>query len=326
MRSPPASTSRLLRVVAGFQVSISGRFWVSTEADGRSVQTGRIGAAVTSASSQSVSRAQQLRMDKAIEAAAASPDYVLEVLRESHRHQCSFDPEADPTVELSFGSSVAEWRNACDLLGTKKLAEALNDIWGLTIPSSDWQAVLEPARSRTLRDVCGLIASQAQQARMLNAGHFGASSRSAGAFLAIRSLLLRAGADPGTIRPSLPIAELARRFPRVFLGPIARLAPGRLPTVVIRTPTYNAATATFGLGLVGLLGLSLAKWFGFAAWYSTLAAMFAVVAGIGYLGTWIAARWVGPAAVSFGNVVTFRDLAEVLAAEEPRELSATARR
>ena len=31
MRSSPASTSRLLRVVAGFQVSISGRFWVSTE-------------------------------------------------------------------------------------------------------------------------------------------------------------------------------------------------------------------------------------------------------------------------------------------------------
>ena len=32
MRSPPASTSRLLRVVAGFQVSITGRLWVSTEA------------------------------------------------------------------------------------------------------------------------------------------------------------------------------------------------------------------------------------------------------------------------------------------------------
>ena len=33
MRSPPTSTSRLLRV-AGFQVSISGRFWVSTEVIG----------------------------------------------------------------------------------------------------------------------------------------------------------------------------------------------------------------------------------------------------------------------------------------------------
>jgi hypothetical protein len=31
MRSPPASTSRSSAVVAGFQVSISGRFWVSTE-------------------------------------------------------------------------------------------------------------------------------------------------------------------------------------------------------------------------------------------------------------------------------------------------------
>jgi hypothetical protein len=41
MRSSPASTSRLLGVVAGFQVSISGRFWVSAEAiwaiSGRSI-------------------------------------------------------------------------------------------------------------------------------------------------------------------------------------------------------------------------------------------------------------------------------------------------
>ena len=31
LRSPPASTSRPLLVMAGFQVSINGRFWVSTE-------------------------------------------------------------------------------------------------------------------------------------------------------------------------------------------------------------------------------------------------------------------------------------------------------
>jgi hypothetical protein len=45
MRSPPASTSRLLRVVAGFQVSISGRFWVSTEevsTHGLAVARGRL--------------------------------------------------------------------------------------------------------------------------------------------------------------------------------------------------------------------------------------------------------------------------------------------
>jgi hypothetical protein len=257
-------------------------------------------------------------MDGAIEAVPASPDYVLEVLRDSHRHQCSYDPEADPSVELCFGTSVAEWRNACDLVGTKKLAEALNDIWGLTIASSEWEAELEPAKLRTLRDVCGLIASHTQQTRALSAGHLGASSRSAGAFLAIRSLLVRAGADPIAIRPSLPIAEVARRFPQVFLGPISRLAPGRLPTVVINTPAYNAALVTFGLAVMGLLGLSLARWFGFADWYPTLAAAFAVVAALGYLGTWIAARLLGPTEVRFGSITTFRDLAEAIAADGPR--------
>jgi hypothetical protein len=101
----------------------------------------------------------------------------------------------------------------------------------------------------------------------------------------------------------------------VFLGPISRLAPGRLPTVVIRTPAYNATMATFSLGLVGLFSLSLARWFGFSGWYPTLAATFATVAGVGYLGTWIAARLIGPADVRFGTVVTFRDLAEVISAE-----------
>jgi hypothetical protein len=254
-------------------------------------------------------------MGGATETVPASPDYVLEVLRDSHRHQCSYDPEADPSVELAFETSVAEWRNACDLVGTKKLAQALNEIWGLTIASSEWEAVLEPAKLRTVRDVCGLIASHAQQARVLSAGHFGASSRSAGAFLAIRSLLVRAGADPSAIRPSLPIAEVVRRFPQVFLGPISRLAPGRLPTVVIKTPAYNAALVTFGLAVIGLIGLSLARWFGFADLYPTVAAALAIVAALGYLGTWIAARSVGPSEVRFGTIRTFRDLSEAIAAD-----------
>src|SRR2546425_654054 len=43
LRSSPASTSRLLRVVAGFQVSINGRFWVSTEGSDRQAETANEG-------------------------------------------------------------------------------------------------------------------------------------------------------------------------------------------------------------------------------------------------------------------------------------------
>jgi hypothetical protein len=246
-----------------------------------------------------------LTLDNAMDDTAATPEFVLEVLRDSHRQQCAFDPEADPSAQLSFETSVAEWRNACDLVGTKDLGVALGEIWGIAIPPRAWEAALEPPKARTLRDVCELIASQAQRALVQNAGYFGAPSRSAGAFFAIRSLLLRAGADAAAIRPSAPIADAARRYPHVFLGPISRLAPGRLPTVTVRT---SLAVTTFLVGLVVALVL--------ARGYPSVALASALVAGFGLAGTWIAARFMKPAEVRFGAIVTFRDLAMTIAGEQ----------
>lgn len=267
-----------------------------------------------------LSELQAARMDKAMNPVPASPEFVLDVLRANHRHQCSFDPEADPFAELTFDTTVAEWRDACDLVGTQRLAEALNEDWGVAIPLADWKRVLEPPKSRTLRDVCELVASHGMQTEVLSVGHLGTSSRAAGAFLAIRSLLVRAGADAATIKPSLPIGEVTRRFPSVFLGPISRLAPSKLPTVVIRTPVYHVAMAAFGVGLLGLMGLGAADWFGLAHRRAELGALFAVVAGLGYIGTWIVAHFIGPAEVRFGTIVTFRDLAEAIAGERTHPL------
>jgi hypothetical protein len=99
------------------------------------------------------------------------------------------------------------------LLSPESVGAAPNDVWGTTIAPEAWKAVLEPPTARTLRDVCELIALQAQRTLVLEAGYLGASSRSAAAFLAVRSMLLRAGADAATIRPSAPAADVARRFP-----------------------------------------------------------------------------------------------------------------
>lgn len=54
----------------------------------------------------------------------ATPDHVLAVLRDEHRQECQFDPEVDPQALLSFESTVAEWREACDLLGWRQFAFA----------------------------------------------------------------------------------------------------------------------------------------------------------------------------------------------------------
>jgi hypothetical protein len=248
-----------------------------------------------------------------------SADFVLEAIRESHRHQCAYDPEANPSVELSPDSTVADWRNACDLVATDDLGAALNALWEINVSRDDWRAVLEPPKQRRLREVCRLIASNAQRSIIRPAGALGAACAAAGAYWAIRGMLLRAGADPAALRPSEPIPEVARRFPEVFLGPIARLAPGRLPTVSIRTPWYDASLAVLGIGVAAMLAAQTLDWFGWIGAGLMAAMIWTGIALLltGFLCTWLTAR-LRPREVRFGDIRTFRDLAEVIGGTPPR--------
>ena len=240
-----------------------------------------------------------------------SAEFVLDAIRDSHRHQCTYDPEADPSAVLSFDTTVADWRDACDLVRTDDLGASLNAIWDIDVSREAWRAVLEPPKERRMREVCHLIASHGRRTVIGPAGSLGAACNAAGAYWAIRAILLQAGADPAAIKPSSPISDVARRFPGVFLGPISTLAPGRLPTVSIRTPWYDASVAVFGIGAASMFAAALLDWFG---WLDAglLTAWTGVVLLLGgWIGTWVAAR-LPPREIRFGNVVTFRDLAEVI--------------
>jgi hypothetical protein len=127
----------------------------------------------------------------------ATPEYVLAVIRDMHRQQCQYDPEADPSSVLSFDTTVAEWRDACDLLGWRKLGRAYNQLWGISCSDAEWRAVLEPARQGRLADVCRLIASRAVRPLIRPSRLSGTGCVPAGAFLTIRSLLHEAGAAAG---------------------------------------------------------------------------------------------------------------------------------
>src|SRR5262249_34632314 len=169
-------------------------------------------------------------------------------------------------------------------------------------------AVLEPAEAQRLEDVCAFIAEQATRPRIRPASLFGAPCLTAGVFLTIRSLLHRAGADVHRLTPSTPLAPFARRHLEVFLGPITRLAPGALPPVDIQTPVYD--TTVWG-SLIGLLFIGIGSWAS-VPWL-TIAGGFIFV--VSYLTTWVAVAWFLPSRVDFGDVRTFRDLAQIIASQ-----------
>jgi hypothetical protein len=251
--------------------------------------------------------------------APATPEYVLAVLRDNHRQQCQFDPEAEPSVNLSFSTTVADWRLACDLVGWRKLGRAENGLWGIACSDDDWRAVLEPATERTLADVCGLIAQHATAPTIRPWRLLGAKCDAAGAFLTVRSLLKDAGASVDEIAPSTRLGTFARRYAYVFLGPISRLAPGALPPVRIRTPAYDAAVLSHGVGLLcSLVGLLLSALVG--SWISLVVATGFAVCAVAYPLIWITARYTLPASVEFEPLRTFGDLATAIATAKSKEL------
>ncbi len=240
----------------------------------------------------------------------ATPEYILAVLQDMHRQQCQWDPEADRGAELTMETTVAEWRDACDLLGWKPLGRGYNEFWSVSITDAEWQAVYEPSQGKRLAGVCELLASHATRPTIRPARLFGCNCALAGAFLTIRSLLYDAGEEAaGEIGPSTPLAPYFRRHTYVFLGLVSQLAPGALPPVRIHNPLYDAALLGVGVGwLAALIGACVSPW---------LVAVGAFLFVLGWALTWYAARWRLPASVEFGELRTFRDLAVVVAEGKP---------
>jgi hypothetical protein len=235
----------------------------------------------------------------------ATAEYVLAVLQDEHRQMCAMD-DADASVQLTFDTTVAEWRDAIldDMSMWWEVGRALNAWWGIQCSHAEWRKVLRPARKKRLGDVCNLIAQHASRHIIRPAGLLGQNCREAGAFLTIRSLLIDDGAKVAEIMPSSLLAPIARQHLGLFLGPISRLAPGALPAVKVHSPTHDAAFWLLIAALPALVvgGISNNP-------FATIAGVLSIV--LAYVLAF-ATRMKFPRAVEFGTLRTFRDLARVL--------------
>lgn len=229
----------------------------------------------------------------------ATPEYVLAVIRGAYRQQLQFDPEAEPGIALDFDSTIAEWRNACDLVAWKALGRALSIEWQFAATDQEWKQVLEPAKKAALGKMCGFIASRACQPEILPSRLLGGICAKGGTFLAIREILGNADADVHTIRPSSPIEPYLRQYPGVFLDALSRLAPNRLPPIKLHDRLRTYVLLAFIGGLVAASILSHFNLFPLLA-ASVLLALLALA----YL------VFGPPARAEFPGIVTFRDLVE----------------
>ncbi|MBK9991078.1 MAG: hypothetical protein IPP19_10170 [Verrucomicrobia bacterium] len=190
---------------------------------------------------------------------------VLAIIVDEHRHGSAVDPEADPDAKLGFETTIAEWRDACDLLAWRKLGLALNKSWEITLSVEEWRNLLEPAEIRTLRGVCEAISSKATISHISDIGFFGCVSPEGRAMRAIRSQLIKLGVPRSEIRKSTQITPILDAYGSSFLTPFIRMAPGALPKIahigwVHHTLLMTAGGSLFIGGVLAVFQVSLGTW------------------------------------------------------------------
>ncbi len=167
----------------------------------------------------------------------ATPEYVLEGLREWHRLSYQLDYGMLPRNELTFETTFDDWQFECDLEDWQSLRSSMNKAWQISIPKEEWDEVLSVESDQTLWVVCRLISQYASVYEIREETFFGKPSRPASTFLAIRNLLRDAEVDVSEIAPSTPLSDYSYKHADLFLGSISLLAPGALPK--IRLENYD---------------------------------------------------------------------------------------
>jgi len=247
-----------------------------------------------------------VRTDFKIDWVPATPEYILTCIQEEWRQCAIVDDDAKPPT---FDTTIQGWRDELDLVWWSRLGYALNKQWGTEFSQSQWFAVLVPASTRTLRDVCLLLATATRRPSIPSANILGHESAGAGVFLAVRSLLLKAGARPDP-RPSSELQPYLRKWPKVFLSDVSRLVPGGLPFEHRGTFFDRLVMICFLLGALLLIGSAFNK------------EPFLIIAGVvlfalGWLGGLFGATWF-PSRLKLPGATTFRGLAKLILAQQQR--------
>jgi len=151
---------------------------------------------------------------------------ILKIFVEQHRLCSPLDPEADPYAELTINSTVAEWRDANDLLPWQPLSKFLSEEFNIAATTSEWEQVLTPPGKRTLNDVCSFISKKYSTDEIKPIKLLGQECLSAAIFLTLKKNLKRRGVNVDDLKPSSSVTPYIDKYFSQMLEQATILAKG----------------------------------------------------------------------------------------------------
>jgi len=156
-----------------------------------------------------------------------SPEEILQILNDFFHCQAAFNPEVDPGEDLTFETTIAEWRDICDLKDYMCLAKVYHEFFQLTTPLHELEDCLLLEKTKLSR-FCHYIADHASRQTVLPMMSLGQLCMTASIFKTLMAKLKLRGVDIQHIRPSSEFKPLFRKHGDVILEEVSKLAPGSL--------------------------------------------------------------------------------------------------
>jgi hypothetical protein len=157
-----------------------------------------------------------------------SPEEILQIINDFYNCQSQCDPVVYPGAELTFNTTISEWRDICDLVEPRDLAKYYYDLFKLESPIEEFEKILIWEGKNKLADFCMYIAEHAQKEEIKPIISMGITCHEAAIFKTLISKLKQYNINTDEIKPSSDFVPLFKRYPDEFLIEVNKLAPGSL--------------------------------------------------------------------------------------------------
>ena len=228
------------------------------------------------------------------------PEEILQIIRANYLQQQQYDDIALKDQDLTFETTIFDWRDICDLVDTSELWKYLNYYFHLNASREIWMEILEPDDERTLWHLCRFVADTAEKEVIEPIQVMGNYCGTAAIFKSLKKRLADRGLDVSDIRPSSQFEPLVKKYKSVLIEEVNQLAPTVLPPIDFKTNWIYQWGLRLLLTFVFVtvfLAYKKSNW-GWAAGGICL---------IGYGMIWLGA-WLKPKQASFKDIHTVADL------------------
>lgn len=228
------------------------------------------------------------------------PTEILQIIKANYRQQQQYDDVALKNQELTFDTTILDWRDICDLVDTTELWKYLNFYFRLKINREGWLTCLQPEHINTLGELCTFISTHADKDIIRPIKLFGSKCESAAIFKTFTSKLKDRGVDVSEVRPSSKLEPLVQKYKNVIIEEINLLDPNVLPPIDYKTNwIYKWGLRLFMIFLLITFFLAYKEphW----GWWT------AAISLTGYAMTWIGAR-LNAKQAKFEGIETVADL------------------